>query len=60
MVKKFMTFFLFGNFCRKFASKFATKHLPFKYEKVKVCHGNINNYNCDYWRPKVNDKFDSV
>ena len=28
------------------------------YEKVKVCNGKVNNY--DYWRRKVNDKFDSV
>ena len=34
------------------------RHLPFNYEKVKVYHGKVNN--CDNWRPKVNDKFDSV
>ena len=34
------------------------RHLSFKFEKVKVSHGKVNN--CDYWRPKVNDKFDSV
>ena len=27
-------------------------------KKVKVCHGKVNN--CDYWRPTVNDKFNSV
>ena len=34
---------------------FLTPHLPFNYEKVKVCHGKENN--CDYWRPKFNDIF---
>ena len=33
-------------------------YLPFDYEKVKVCHGKLNS--CNYWRPKDNDKFDSV
>ena len=35
-----------------------SRHLPFNYEKVKVYHGKVNN--CDYWRPKVNYKFDPV
>ena len=34
------------------------RHLPFYYEKVKVCHEKLNS--CDYWRPKVNDQFDLV
>ena len=33
------------------------KFFPTNYEKVKVCNGKVNNY--DYWRRKVNDKFDS-
>ena len=37
---------------------FPLRHLLFNYEKVKVCHGKVNN--SDYCSPKVNDKFDSV
>ena len=37
------------------AGNLPPKHLPFNYEKVKVCHGKVNN--CDYWRLNVNDKF---
>ena len=43
--------------CKTFSPHFAG-NLSFNYEKVKACHGKENN--CDYWRPKVNDTFNSV
>ena len=30
----------------------------FSLKKLKVCHGKVNSH--DFWRPKVNDRFDSV
>ena len=46
------------NFLQEQGSIFSHQEICLQNEKVKVWHGKVNN--SDYWRPKVNDKFDSV
>ena len=46
------------NFSQEQGSIFSHQEICLQNEKMKVWHGKVNN--SDYWRPKVNDKFDSV